>query len=160
MEKTTMIIASLNRNRAEMQLLLRVPNDVLLMIYKMVFDHNYRKVMKQYRYVWLNEPGCNNDIYWWENDDPNTKNIHLCGFVKNWHWVANYRWMYQQRVSYQNYISTFPYVNGFGQRITDAKVPKRYQYSGFTTQSKTDRVQVAIISSWNYYTAKLMDMFE
>lgn len=140
-------------------LLRLVPNDVQQLVYRLLFDYNYHKLIDEYQRRWLdmNDHWMNDQTYWVADDY----------FANEHRGVANYRYLESipQFMPYlipnfRWHIVKFNNVCAFVPIETSIRLPKRYLYSGFTAQSTTDRVQVAIIGMWNYYTGKLMDIFE
>ena len=62
----------------------RLPRDVVLIVYRLVFDYNYSRLMEQYRTVWLNRPNSDDitEIYW---------NEHRMSFMTSIRFVFNWR---------------------------------------------------------------------
>ena len=73
----------------------RLPRDICTIVYRFVFDYNYRRVKDQYRLVWLSEQ---DDVYWSGSD---------CGFyVLFGSGLVNYR------KSGQKYINVYNFNTG------------------------------------------------
>lgn len=67
----------------------RLPRDILTIVYRYVFDHNYQALRNQYHEIWLNDSTRLNRIFWCEQHIcfkmKTSPNLYLC--------IANHRWV-------------------------------------------------------------------
>ena len=108
-----------------------LPKDIVLIVYRYIYQYNYDVMREQYKHLWLNDPSIaanigdfNMSLIFWDD------NLHC--FCTDHTFVANYRtrdWWFENIYYFTMYYKTLEQYNNIDSAETGAKLPQNYEHA-------------------------------